>query len=283
MDPIVIPPVIMGTLDMLLQKQTFKNDPQRGITVLSEYGGAGLAAAIALYNNYAFNGVTVDLAQEKGVFKLSANDATGNNPIDTWEILGDAERKDLFQMPKWSGAISNAEMAAIRYYLGSEAPAHGPANVGGAFDAPVAANIPANTASLVALAGGVVERAYARYQAGNDEFENDAYAGGYVLKHTTNVNARWTVNVADFQVGQIYTTAELLTEIGNSALWNFPAPARIQYKVNAAGLNAPTAQPFYTWGWKKCRSNEETAANCRVNIVQHYVLELWSTDDYGTF
>ncbi len=110
---------------------------------------------------------------------------------------------------------------------------------------------------------------------GSTEFQNDADGTGYVLKHTTNVSNTWTENIADSNVGMIYSTAELITEVTNVLLWINPLDARRVYKIS--NIPVPLPQLGYFWGWKKSRSNEQTAANNRVSIQTHYTLALWNT------
>lgn len=254
-----------GSNRAALASQTFRYDPTRGELIVSEYHSHNYDSIIALANEYAFNGVAYDMKLSQGIARLMANDATLDNPIDNWELLGNEERKDLFQNPLWANVITDAQMSAILQHLENN-------------DTPA---ITFADTALVTLAGGIVQRAYARYQAGNQEFENDAYGGGYVLKHTTNAPARWTRNIADFGVGAIYTPSHLVTEITNSALWTFPCPSRLVYKIS--NIPTPPLREYFQWGWKKKRSDEDTAANNRINITQSYVLEQWSTDDYAAF
>lgn len=270
-------PIITGTLLALLQKQKYRFDPTRGEVIISDYKGANQSNIIGIANTAAAQGIAYELDLERGIAILTLDDATLNNPIDTWELSGNDERLDLFQNPLWGNDITDIQMSAIRAHLDNGDPIHGSGGGVGAFDTPDASS---NLASLTGLAGTVVERAYARYQAGNEEFENDAYGGGYVLRHTTNVPARWTTNIADFNVGFVYSTAHLITEI-SGGLWFFPAPSRLVYKINH--IPVPILRENFFWGWKKGRSNEETTANNRVNIIQSYILELWSTDDYNAF
>lgn len=269
---------------MQQQEFTVHSDPSRGYTVATFYEGIDYPNALATFQFYQSIGVEVSLTAKFGVFRVATNDATQNNPIDNWEIIGNDERLDLFQNPNWEaalaaigGALTDAETATIRYYLAQNTPPHGQGGNSGAFDTP-ASTLPSQYVSLVPLSGTLIERAYARYQAGNDEFLNSAYGGGYVLKHTTNVPARSTQNIADFNIGAIYSTASLLTEATNSSLWVYPLPARLVFKINR--IFVPSVRPYYSVGWLKERSNEETSANNRVNIVTHYTYDQWSTDDY---
>lgn len=233
---------------------------------------------------------------------MSTVDATANTPIDVWELIGDAERKDLFQNPNWGdalgapGSLFNSQlMASIRWFLASEYPAHGPANVGGAFDPPQANDsIPVYVNDLSGLSGSIIDLAYSRYQSGNDEFENDAYAGGYVLRHTANVPNRWSGNITDSSgvgagalamasnVGLIYPATNLLTEVSNNSFWTLPIVVGSWLYTTLFNISAiiPQAQANYFWGWKKSRQTIDTTANNRLNVTQHYILELWSSDDY---
>lgn len=259
-----------------LQRQTFRSDPSRGETVISDYRGANQSAVIGNANIYGAAGIAYDLTLAGGLADLNANDATANNPIDNWEIVGNAERRDLFQNPLWANDLTDDQLAAVRFYLNSDtSPANAFLDTSGT---PVKDSNGNTVANLHSLIGTVVQRAYARYQMGNDEFEHDAYGAGSVLRHTTNVPARWGVNVADFNVGFIYSTAQLITELSNPGLWIYPIPNRLIYKINH--IPVPTLREYTRWGWKKSPSTEDTSASNRVNIQQHYVLGLWNTDDY---
>lgn len=262
---------------MQQQEATTHSDPTRGITQTILARGLGRDQALAQADYYQSLGIEVTYTERFGVYDLHAVDSTFNNPIDDWELSGDEEHKDLFQNPRWANALTDKQVAAIRVHLSNN-------------ETPTKAFSAGNTAvdgggntveDLSPLAGGIVQRAYARYQSGNDEFSNDAYGGGYVLRHTTNVPFRWGTNIADFNVGAIYSTAHLLTEVSNSSLWVLPIPARLYYKIS--NLPVPTIREYFQWGWKKSRSTEHTMANHRISIVQHYILEQWSTDDYAAF
>lgn len=285
-------PVYRGTTVPVIHRQTIRFDPQRGYIIDTDYSGISGQAMGDLAAQYNFNGVATELVTEGGKLLLRSSDATLNNPIDTWELQGDAERKDLFQNPNWNtfafgtvGSVVNEnQMASIRYYLEQNTPAHGTGSptTGGAFDAPAAGS---TVADLSPLSGTLVERAYSRYLAGNDEFENDAYAGGYVIKHTANIPNRWVgPNGADLfnsNVGFIYSPAHLLTEI-SSSLWTLPVNVGTYFynKVQFLGNDQPTAKNNYVWGWKKSRQSLDYAANNRLNVVQHYILEQFNSDDY---
>lgn len=283
-------PVYRGTTEPVIHRQTIRSDPNRGTVIDTWYSCISATNLINLYNQFQFNGVAVEFTTEGGKVLLHANDATLNNPVDTWELVGDSERKDLFQNPNWGvfaydtvgSQVSQNQMAQIRQYLENNIPAHGPANTSGAFDLP---GVGLGLIDLSALSDTIVERAYSRYLAGNDEFENDAYAGGYVLKHTANIPNRWIgyagQDLFNTNCGAIYSPANLLTEV-SSSLWTLPVQVGSYFynKLQILGADVPNVRNNYMWGWKKGRQTLDYAANNRLNAVQHYVLEQFSTDDY---
>lgn len=289
-------PVYRGTTQPIIHRQTIRSDPNRGTVIDTWYSCISAGNLIDLYNQFQFNGVAVEFTTEGGKVLLHATDATLNNPVDSWELIGDSERKDLFQNPNWNqalgapGSLFNSQlMASIVWFRNNNYPAHGPNNIGGAFDPlATATGIPSYVNDLSSLSGSVVDRAYSRYQAGNEEFENDAYAGGYVLRHTANIPNRWLGYVGqdlfNINVGNIYSPAHLLTEISNS-LWTNPVGTGtyLYNKVQTIGALTPQARVNYFWGWKKGRQNLDYASNNRLNVQQHYTLELWSSDDYPVF
>jgi hypothetical protein len=288
--PLFTKPAYRGTTLPIISKQTVKSDPQRGTTILTEILGISFDTMVQMYNQFYANGVAVSFETENGRMKITADDATQNNPIDTWELEGDSPRLDLFSNPVWgvlSGLISENQMGQILAYLNSNTPAHNPAATppNGAFDAPASSN----DVDLSPLSGGIVERAYVRYQLGNTEFEWDNVGAGYVLKHTCNIPNRWTgiaggaADALNEYIGYIYTTGEMLSEITNGQIWTTPVNGNsyLYFKINYLGsISTPITFGNYVWGWKKGRQDMGYAANNRLNITQKYVYGWWNSDDY---
>ena len=96
----------------------------------------------------------------------------------------------------------------------------------------------------------------------------------YVLKHTTSVGNGYAANISDVNIERNYTTAQLLAEVTNPALWVFPMPGRLQFKLQA--IAAPSSVTGYQWGWRKLASSETTSASNHVSISTEYWLEQWS-------
>ncbi len=97
----------------------------------------------------------------------------------------------------------------------------------------------------------------------------------YVVKHTVNISQNFTTNIADAHVGQIYTTAQLLTEITDGSLWTYPLPPRLVTKINA--IETPAARTNYTIGWRKLAATETTSAENRIEISTEYWFGQWFT------
>lgn len=270
--------IIRGTLAPLLQRETWDFDPTRGYVHDLEYRGASQIQMLALQQSYVLNGAACRLTYEQGdSATLSIDDATYSYTIDSWEIVGNEEARDALTHPNLTNGIlalgaynPSAVITAMRNDLENQNPPHtipggsspGVFDVGG---------------DLSLFAGTIVERFYNYQCNGQTEYRRQQY----VLRHKTNVPCRWTVNVADFGIDQIYTTAKLLTEVQNTALWVFPLPPRLAYKISQ--IPVPTAITNYLWGWLKSASTETTAAHNRVDITTEYTLENWSTDYYAPF
>ena len=214
-----------------------------------------------MQQDYISAGIACRLTFYKGntTFEVQ-NSAQQQFTIDTWQIVGNDLSVDIYSNPKINGLVSDEQMALIRDFLSQDAK---PAD---AFADPALTSLSA-----------IVKRYYSLYQRGSTDYRR----GQYVLRHTTNAPSRWGVNVSDIGVEKIYEPAELLSEAQSSALWFYPLPGRLGYKI--ANIPAPTARANHQWGWLKGPSTETTAANNRIDIQTEYTLELWSTDLYDQF
>lgn len=253
-------------------------DPSRGFIYRTRYDGISQTQLAALQQSIIANGVACRLRFFKDVGTLDVDDSTSEYTIDSWEIVGNEESKDGLSHP--------SIIAIIDAYQAGAGAANGTA--GDVFAAIRAAlddnenttDTFTNGSPLLApYAGTLVEFAYTLQQRGSGAFRY----GQYVLRHRTNVSNRWLANVADVGIDQVYTTAQLLTEVTDSGLWIFPLPPRLQFKL--AAIPAPVPQTNYLWGWLKAASTETTAANNRVDIATDYTLEQWAaaTDVNGDY
>lgn len=251
-------------------------DPQRGFIYRAMFKGMNSYNVEQLSNQYTAQGIACRLrySNEDGMTTLEVVDSTEEFTLDTWNLDGDEERVDLFSLPTMLSLFNGTDnFSTLRGDVENNTPT-----------SQVVAAVQA--AGFSSPQANFVGRIYSLYLAGTTEFRNDAYGTGYVLKHSTNVSNRWTVNVADSNVGEIYSPAELLTEVSSATLWINPLPPRLQYKLSIIASIAQSlfpALPNYAWGWLKSRSNESTAANNRVNIQTNYTFALWSTDIYPYF
>jgi hypothetical protein len=262
-------PIINGSLSPFLQNSGNDFDPSNGYLLTEDYRGFSQSQMSALQFDYVRAGIACRLKfHQGGASTLDVRDSSLQYTIDTWEIVGNNESASGFRHPTAVSIINSTGnptgvLAGIRQALLQAAD----------WDTFV------NTA-LAALAPGdddTLGRFYALNLIGQGEY----YRGQYVLRHTTNVSNQWAQNIADFGIEQIYSPAQLLTEVQNSALWMLPLPGRLVYKIGA--IPAPVPQPNFTFGWLKKASTENTAANNRVNIASEYNLDQWSDDYYALF
>jgi hypothetical protein len=269
-------PEINGSLLPFLQSETDRFDPARGFIYTAIFRGLSDKQIQDLQSDYVRGGVACSVTTSHGVSVLEVEDSTQQYTLDTWQLDGNEERIDGFSHPTLisifgtdTGVGGGADnFASLRTDLENQVR---PSDL---IQTLVSDGFSEESASTVA-------RFYSLNQRGSPEFENDAFGGGYVLKHITNAPNRWNSNIADFGVGMIYSTAQLLSEIRDSGLWILPCPARLVYKI--AHIPAPAPQANYFWGWRKSRSSESNSANNRIDIMQRYTLELWSLDYYQSY
>jgi len=103
----------------------------------------------------------------------------------------------------------------------------------------------------------------------------------YVLRHSSYCSAGATYNAAISGAQKIYSTAQLLTEVGSG--WTYNLPARLYSKINSIPVEFAPAEeaPYYTWGWLKKITREPVLANFMVEISTEYELTLWSNLRYA--
>lgn len=263
-----------GAFYAKLQEESSHFDPLRGYVYRATFKSLSALECQALQSDYVQLGCECELKTSFGVSSLSVIDSTQEFTLDDWQVGKDSYLQDLFSHP------------TILAILGGFTE-DGQFNIGKIRDS-LENNEEASAVVTDLTASGyspdeaaTVGRFYSLYQRGTTEFENDTDGSGYVLQHTTNVSNRWQQNISDFNVGQIYSTAELLSEVQDSGLWINPLPPRLAYKI--ATLPAPPPQGDYFWGWRKSSGTENTSANNRIGIRTNYTLALWSTDLYASF
>jgi len=257
---------IKGSLIPFLQSQSWDFDPQRGYIHRMEFRGASQDQMLFLQQDFVKNGISCRLVYQQGdTATLEVDDSTQANLIDVWELVGNEESRDGLSHPTVLGIIPLSITEATIGQMRSDLEAN--ETTASVYNALLAASYPADLAATLA-------RFYSLQQRGSGEYRRQQY----VLRHTTNTPNRWNSNVSDVGVDAIYTTAQLISEISNGALWVFPCPGRLQYKIS--NIPVPSAQAGYLWGWLKGASTETTGANNRVNICTEYSLEQWSTDYY---
>lgn len=261
--------IVRGTNLPSIQRTSWDFDPVRGYLVTQEFRAASQTQMLALQQDYVRLGIQCRLTYEQGdTATLAVEDATYAYTIDSWEIVGNEESRDALSHPTlWNeiealGADVPTIIALMRSHLNSEDPPSVPFGTGG---------------DLATYANTGVEVFYNLQLRGSTEYRRQQY----VLRHKTNAPARWTVNIADFGIDQIYNTSQLLAEVQSSALWVFPLPVRMAYKLS--NIPAPAPQVGYLWGWLKSASTETTSAHNRIDIQTEYTLEQWSLDYYAAY
>jgi len=256
-------------------------NPSSGYTTRATYRGLDWNEMADLCNYFTQFGVEAVLRNERGISTLTLTDATGNVLIDKWEMHVDEEQPSMFENLIFNNLLANASdksaaVTALRTLLqnGDATKTFTSATTNaGELVAPLGAAFIANTAWLNQL-----QQYFDGYNLGVTNF----IRGKYRLRHTTNAPARWSANVADFNVECIYTISQLLAECQNQFLWVLPLPGYLSYKIATYFVPNLTSLPNYMFGALKLRSDAATAANNRIDITTEYLIDQISVNLYPT-
>ena len=276
--------IVKGDASPQLKLQKAKFDPVRGYSYFYEYEGQDQVEMLNIWltttgalSSGACPGLASELTFERDRAFLSVSDPTAEYTIDSWGVHASEETRDLFSHPNIVAAIGNSlgygDPSVDAFVAIRTAVENGTSRV--------------NLLLLPDLAGlstpaiKILLQFYNLYMQGTTGYRHQQY----VLKHRTNVSNRWNVNISDVGIDQIYTPAQLFTEVDDPTLWIFPLPGRLQYKL--ALIPVPFTGGYdtgsYQWGWLKSSSTELGEALNRVNIETDYTLELWSLALYNPY
>ena len=196
--------------------------------------------------------------------------------FDSWEILTNEPTDSIFDNPLivgTSGWMTPNDKDVLSYLALNGGT---PANAASQADLLVPANFP-----HTAITGASDPRSLQiqlEIQKGQVEYAKPAY----VLRHTSYCSQNAYYNTATSGTEQIYTTAQLLSEVGSG--WTYNLPGRLYSKIASIPVQfAPADEAaFYRWGWKKTISREVVQSNFVVEVETEYALALWSTLRYQT-
>jgi hypothetical protein len=254
-------PIINGSLQPVRKSVKVSYDPNRGRTITQEWESAG-DNLTGLANTcgqarMAYEYYPGTLRSRLIATATDAQAGIEGMVVDSWQLLANENQKSVLQSPAVL-AMDQDNVSAILHaadkYKNGKVITLDPAEYSAA-----------ELALYQALTHG-----------------QDVYAlSQYVLRHTTNVWADSTRNIADFGVECIYTTAQLLSEARSSNLWVYPMPYRLAYKIGE--ISSMTSVGTLVWGWRKLASTETTAPNNRIDISTEYWLALWDTLFYDLY
>ena len=300
-------PILKGSSAPQLQYWEIDYSPTQGGKLVKEFKGIDIAQMSALCNQASLGGYSGKLRYEKNVAtltlettKLSNNLPGGiNSPAsditDKWEIAADQEKPELFENKNFLGQITTMDatfgVAASQQLIQAirqVATGGNQANAWKNFLDTIRIT-PVVDASGVPLVSGamlmdVVPGAYlARTKYFFDDYvrgRTNFLKGKPLLRHTTSAPSDYGPNQADFNVENIYTIAQLLTECQDPTLWYLPLPGYLAYKILSYPVPA-TMPPNYAWGALKMYSGAVTAARNRVEITTEYIIDACPKHTYG--
>jgi hypothetical protein len=259
-------PIINGTLGKVRKSIRTSFDTSSGLNTTVEWECAGdnlngyarSLRDLGIKHDHTANGF------KSSLIEFADGPSSGLQDIapDRWEVLYNENQLDMREHPNFA-ALPEAQRGQVNKDVRRMAEGKQPAR---------------NWQSTGDYSGEQIAIAEAFYE-GMIRGTSHYTVYSWVVRHTTNVSQAYTQNVADSGVGSIYTTAQLLSELGNSSYWTFPMPARLRTKIG--NITSPTFITGLTWGWLKKPSNESSGANSRIDISTEYVLAQWLDVVYG--
>lgn len=305
-------PILRGGTDPYLQFWEIDFSPTQGARLTKEYKGIDIGKMSALCNSLAATHQG-KLRYEKNVatLTLETTSFTGgggipgitNPPVssitDKWEIAIEQEKPELFENKNFLGVVtsqdalfasagvSNASqqlIQAIRTVANSGTPSNAWRNL---LDFIKTTPIVDDLGQPLSSGAMLMDLVPGAYLGGMKYFANDYFRGRtnflkgkYTLRHTTNAPSDFGANQADFNVENIYTIAQLLTECQSTSLWYLPLPGYLAYKILSYPVPA-NMPPNYIWGALKQGSGAVTAARNRVEITTEYLIDACPMHTYG--
>ena len=252
----------------------YSYNPRDGFHWRTPYRGlaADINAFAALQETYGY-GVDVE-ADAQGVFATCTVTTPGENPVHTWQLEGSRSEQSIWEHPKaqalkvYDPSAPAKLQALVNDY---------PGTVTSPFDLTKLPGGGGSGALVIGTGSNTTANRYAvdlfwQIVRGADHF---GYAH-YVLHHSFVVPFAFSSAVSTANVMQIYTTAQLLTEVDGM---DSSFPSGMTTAINA--IVAPMASPDrFLWGWLKSPASDNTLPNYRREISQYYELAMWSLFDY---
>jgi len=198
--------------------------------------------------------------------------------FDSWELLTNEATDTIFANPLIVGsATGGGWMTANDKDVLSIFARGNPSEVGAlakavsSADSSVAANAP-HTAPTDARSKQLI----LEILKGQTEYERPTY----VLRHTSYCSPTSLYNTSTANTQCIFTTAQLLSEVGTG--WTYNLPPRLYSKISGIPFQyAPTTEAsYYEWGWLKRITREPCLSNFMVEVNTEYELGLWSNIRY---
>lgn len=182
-------------------------------------------------------------------------------PINTWELLGNDVQKDLYEHPT-TLALGVDTIAAIKSAVQSVNSASPGSEQAAKTDA---VNHLRTTSGANA---DVAEELFNLIIKGTTHYA----VSEFVLRHTQTVSNSYTTQFALNNIEYLYTTAQLIAEAS--------IPTGIVFDISE--IAQPSDKPGYLWSWLKRSPQIIVSAGSKVQMTQEYWLDLWSTYPYFT-
>ena len=215
------------------------------------------SSALSTSAAYRAAGVPYSFIAEGATARIVATqaqppDGTVERPVGNWQLIGNAQQKDIRESVAFRTTASDADRLAILSLIKGNL-TDPPADVTPPFDTPQG------------------EELYRMVYQGQQHYKYTQWT----LRHSMTVSQAWTTALSGSNLDKVFTTAQLLAEC---ATFDDPLPPLLIAEVN--NIPAPAAITRYLWGWLKEGPQFQTVAGDLIQCDIEYTLEQWATDLY---
>lgn len=249
-------PIKAGNLNPQRQRRVYSYDPDRGDSYSETWENADEASMFAHASFLRYNRISYEIVVEDNHATLTTQDPTGEYTLDTWQIENDELSPSPLVNPRNVAACGVPALELIaKLSAGMES-----------YD-DLKTQLDGEAAAL---------RLLERMHLGQTSY----FKARPVVRHTTNVSARYNYNVASDYVEHIYSPSEFLSEVQSSSLWLFTMPNMLWNTLLSYPI--PAVRTGYEWGYLKRPPTISTSASNRIDVTTIYLLDQWSTDEYAS-
>lgn len=264
--------IVIGT-NLVLKSQKIAYSKEQGFRTVTEYEGTIAAVrAFAFQLNATVSWDIDDSDAPKATLTISAPFLEAGNqvveqPVDTWELVGNSQARDIYEHPN-SLSLGAKMLSAIKASVQKVQGGNSISESNASYETAI------NTSTGLPWLAGVLGVSSVKTLELFDlilKGTTSYQISQFVLRYTRVVGSTSAVTVACAYTEYVYQIANINNE----------APIPLGLSVAIGQIPAIPARTNYTAGWLKQAPTSRALANGKVEITTEWWLENWSNYIYS--